>query len=73
MECDSVYYLRRAGEQRRAAALAGNPDLRRRHLKLADLLGGFAGRAASSGTTRTSQPGNPQKHAYRIDRTPSLD
>jgi hypothetical protein len=38
METDSVYYRRRASEQRRAAALAGDADLRRRHLELADLL-----------------------------------
>src|SRR4051812_38921610 len=38
MESDKVYFSRRAGEQRRAAALTGDADLRRRHLELADLL-----------------------------------
>ena len=35
---DRTYYARRAAEQRDYAQRAGNDDIRRRHLELADLL-----------------------------------
>jgi hypothetical protein len=38
MESDSAYYRRRAEEQRHAAAMAGDTELRRRHLELAEML-----------------------------------
>src|ERR1044072_4573144 len=38
MENDATYYRRRAREQRKVAAMAGDAELRRRHLELADLL-----------------------------------
>lgn len=38
MTDESIYYARRAAEQRDAAARAENDDVRRRHLELAELL-----------------------------------
>ena len=48
MESDSAYYRRRAGEELRAAATAGDAELKRRHLELAELLLALASQTASS-------------------------
>jgi hypothetical protein len=49
MESDSLYYRRRAGEQRQAAARASDAELRRRHLELAELLNALSSRMTCEG------------------------
>jgi hypothetical protein len=59
----------RVAEQRRAAALAGDIYLRRRHLELAELLTAISSRAASSDDSETAAKQPAGARCDRGDRT----